>query len=196
MKKDFTFTFCAEPSNYVIGPGKIMYFLISIYIYKYIDRYIYVYTYQSWLRKPAGSWNNYMHSCLRLFLYSNLHSFTALLLSCSRNWRFTPMDMTVCITALVHLNMMRRQSLKIICIGNYFMTNIVRDKKKKFKMLQRNIIYFSQTVNINSKRTLNFYFYLLIVFYIPHRCLAVYEPIEIQWTLVLRSSPFVTSVIY
>ena len=89
------------------------------------------------------------------------------------------MDMTVCITALVHLSMMRRQSLKIICIGNYFMTNIVRDKKKKFKMLQRNIIYFSQTANVNSKRTLNFYFYLLTVFYIPHRCLAVYEPIEI-----------------
>ena len=89
------------------------------------------------------------------------------------------MDMTVCITALVHLSMMRRQSLKIICIGNYFMTNIVRDKKKKFKMLQRNIIYFSQTANVNSKRTLNFYFYLLIVFYTPHRCLVVYEPIEI-----------------
>lgn len=86
------------------------------------------------------------------------------------------MDMTDYITALVHLSMMRRRSLKIICIGNYFMTNIVRDKKK-FKMVQRNIIYFFQTANVNSKKTLNFYFYLLIVFYIPHRCLAVYEAI-------------------
>lgn len=89
------------------------------------------------------------------------------------------MDVTDYITALVHLNMMRRRSLKIICIGNYFMTNIVMDKKKKFKMLQRNIIYFFRTANVNSKKTLNFYFYLVIVFYIPHRCLAVYEAIGI-----------------
>ena len=166
-RKDFTFTFCAESSSYVTGPGNIMYL------------YIYMYAYQSRLRKPAGSLNNYVHSCLRLFLYSNLHSFIVLLLSCPRNWRFTPMDMTDYITALVHLNMMRRRSLKIICIGNYFMTNTARDKKKKFKMLQRNIIYFFQTANVNSKKTLNFYFYLVIVFYIPHRCLAVYEAIGI-----------------
>ena len=89
------------------------------------------------------------------------------------------MNVTDRIAAPMHLNIWGRQSLKIVCIGNYFMTNVLRDKKKKFKMLKRKIINSIQRANINFKETLNFYFSLLTVFYIPSRCQALCEAIVI-----------------